>query len=355
MKNFDQDIRWMLRCLELASKGKHGVGTNPMVGSVIVYNNTIIGEGFHYEYGKAHAEVNAIQNVKDKSLLKDSTIYVSLEPCAHFGKTPPCSDLIIKHKLKRVVIATIDPFSEVSGKGIDKLEKAGIKTDVGVLQEKARLLNRKFFVNHQYKRPYIILKWAESKDGFLDKIRTEDEKGSYPISQPESAYYNHLWRTEEDSILIGYNTALTDNPKLTNRKMYGDNPLRIVLDYKNALPKDLNLFSDKNKTWQFLSSKITISPDNSIISLNTYDKDSFQTLLDELFKQNIQSVIVEGGLKTHETFIEKGLWDEIRIIKGEKPIHKGLESVKTSQFDHIYQFKYLNDEIRCIINPNLKL
>lgn len=354
MKGEENDIRWMQRCLELASKGKNGVKQNPMVGSVIVYNGKVIGEGFHHEYGKDHAEVIAINQVKDKSLLTQSTLYVSLEPCAHFGKTPPCSDLIIKHQLKRVVIATVDPFSEVSGKGIQKLERANIETTVGILQEEARFLNRQFFVFHQKKRPYIILKWAESLDGFIDIIRNNNEKGSYPISQPESAYYNHQWRADEDSILVGYNTVSTDNPNLTNRKVYGNNPLRIVFDKNMDLPSDINIYNNEANTWIINENKEAIK--NNVIFVKTDPSINWiNQLSNKLFDAHIQSIIIEGGAKTHQTFIDGNIWDEIRIIKSNKELKNGVKAIESAPLEPTYKFNYLNDQITCILNPDLKL
>lgn len=348
------DIRWMQRCLELASKGKNGVKQNPMVGSVIVHNGKIIGEGFHHEYGKAHAEVKAIEQVKDKSLLQEATLYVSLEPCAHFGKTPPCSDLIVKHQLKRVVIATIDPFSKVSGKGIEKLKHAGIETTVGVLQDEARFLNRQFFVFHKKQRPYIILKWAESQDGFIDILREKDEKGSYPISQPESGYYNHQWRANEDAILVGYNTAKTDNPSLTNRKMSGDNPLRIVFDRDLSLSNQSNLYNQNAETW-VINQKIE-KEEEGITYIKIDELDScLSQLTQRLYQTNKQSVIIEGGAKTHNLFLKQNLWDEIRVIRSSKELKEGLKANSTSQFKPTYQFNYLQDQITCILNPDLNL
>ena len=353
MESEVNDIRWMQRCLELASKGKNGVQQNPMVGSVIVYNDRIIGEGFHHEYGKAHAEVKAIEQVKDKSLLPEATLYVSLEPCAHFGKTPPCSDLIVKHKLKRVVIATIDPFSKVSGKGIEKLENAGIETTVGVLQDEARFLNRQFFVFHKKQRPYIILKWAESADGFLDILRTNNEKGSFPISQPESAYYNHQWRSDEDAILVGYKTAETDNPNLTSRKIAGKNPIRIVFDDNLGLPEDQNIYNSEAPTWIINSVKEGTSGNITFLKINP-ETPVLDVLTTHLYNTNNQSVIIEGGAKTHKLFMDANLWDEIRIIKSSKQLNEGLQSNSTSA-PPVYQFNYLNDQISCILNPDLNL
>lgn len=354
MESEVNDIRWMQRCLELASKGKNGVLQNPMVGSVIVYNNTIIGEGFHHEYGKAHAEVKAIEHVKDKSLLPQATLYVSLEPCAHFGKTPPCSDLIVKHNIKRVVIATIDPFSKVSGKGIEKLKNAGIETKVGVLQEEARFLNRQFFVFHKKQRPYIILKWAESSDGFIDILRSKDQKGSFPISHPESAYYNHQWRSDEDAILVGYKTAKVDNPNLTSRKIAGSNPLRIVLDDDLTLPENSNLHNTEAPTWIVNRHKNLVTNNLTYVKINS-DSTLLETLSTQLFNANKQSVIIEGGAKTHKHFLDANLWDEIRIIKSSKAIHSGLQANPTNTLRSIYRFNYLNDQVVCILNPDLNL
>lgn len=354
MESEVNDIRWMQRCLELASKGKNGVLQNPMVGSVIVYNNKIIGEGFHHEYGKEHAEVKAINHVKDKSLLTHSTLYVSLEPCAHFGKTPPCSDLIITHNIKRVVIATIDPFSEVSGKGIEKLINAGIETKVGVLQDEARFLNRQFFVFHKKKRPYIILKWAESSDGFIDINRDNNEMGSYPISQPESAYYNHQWRTDEHAILVGYNTAHVDNPNLTSRKIFGTNPLRIVFDNSLNLDTSYNVFNNDAPTW-IVNHQVNKTEDHVKFIKVDPKKPLIEELSELLFQENKQSIIIEGGAKTHRLFMDSNLWDEIRVIKSHTPIHDGLPANSTDTNMATYQFNYLNDQIICMLNPDLKL
>lgn len=348
------DIRWMQRCLELASKGKNGVQQNPMVGSVIVYDSKIIGEGFHHEYGKAHAEVKAIEQVKDKSLLKEATLYVSLEPCAHFGKTPPCSDLIVKHQLKRVVIATIDPFSKVSGKGIQKLQQAGIETTLGVLQEEARFLNRQFFVFHKKQRPYIILKWAESHDGYIDILRTENQKGSYPISQPESAYYNHQWRSDEDSILVGYNTAQTDNPNLNSRKISGENPLRIVFDNHLELSKNSKLYNEESDTWIINHDLNQVKDNVSFIKIDP-SISVLKQLTNLLFNANKQSILIEGGAKTHQLFLDENLWDEIRVIKSSKTLTNGLKANSIDPLTPTYKFHYLKDDIICILNPDLNL
>ena len=309
------------RCLELASKGLENVSPNPMVGSVIVYKNKIIGEGFHQNYGKAHAEVNAIASVKDKSLLSKSTLYVNLEPCAHFGKTPPCSNLIIEHKIPKVVIGCVDTFSEVSGKGIDRMKNAGIEVVVGILEKESRELNKRFFNFHEKKRPYIILKWAESKDGF---IAPKDQTAPFWMTSNDSKKLVHQWRSEEDAILVGRITAEKDNPSLTVREVKGKNPTRIVIDKDLKLSKKLNLFNNEAKTIIFNDLK------TKEINSNFYLKIDFNNLiksiLQELYKQKIQSLIIEGGAKTLQSFIDKKLWDEARIFTANKTLVEGIKS-----------------------------
>ena len=310
----------MQRCIELASKAMGCVSPNPMVGSVIVYNNKIIGEGYHEKYGSHHAEVNAINSVKDKSLLSKSTLYVNLEPCAHFGKTPPCSDLIIQNKIPAVVTGCVDTFSEVSGKGIERMRSVGIDVKVGILEKESRELNKRFFTFHEKKRPYIILKWAESKDGF---IAPKNQTKPFWMSSSESKKLVHEWRAEEDAILVGRITAEKDNPYLTVRKVEGDNPIRIVIDKDLKLSADLNLFNYDAKTIIFNQTK------SEKKNLNNYIKINFNNLtkniLKELHKQNIQSIIIEGGTKTLQSFIDKKIWDEARIFITNKTLTEGLK------------------------------
>ena len=311
----------MNRCLELAFKGLKDVSPNPMVGSVIVYQGEIIGEGYHKQYGTEHAEVNAIASVKDKSLLKKSTLYVNLEPCAHFGKTPPCSNLIIEHEIPKVVIGCVDPFSDVNGKGIIKMEKAGIKVSVGVLEKESRELNKRFFTFHEKKRPYIILKWAESKDGF---IAPKNQTAPFWMTSKDSKKLVHQFRAEEDAILVGRITAEKDNPSLTVREMEGENPTRIVIDKDLKLSKELNLFNNEAKTIIFNTLQ------TKEIDSNYYIKDDFnnliESILQELYKQNIQSLIIEGGAKTLQSFIDEKLWDEARIFTASTILVEGVKS-----------------------------
>ena len=305
--------KYIKRCIELA---KNGLGTtypNPLVGSVIVYNNQIIGEGWHQKAGNPHAEVNAIQSVKDKSLLSKATIYVSLEPCSHFGKTPPCSDLIIANKIPNVVIGTIDPFAKVAGTGIKKLIEAGTNVTVGILEDECYELNKRFFTFHTKKRPYIILKWAESNDGFIAPINRKEQKPVW-ITSELSRQLVHKWRSEEQAILVGTNTVLEDNPTLTTRNWSGNNPIRIVLDQNNKISKESHIFDNQAKT-------ISISKNEM-----PFDENLASNIASFLFEQNIQSVLIEGGTKTLQTFIDSNLWDEARVFKGAISFNKGIKA-----------------------------
>ena len=311
----------MQRCIALALNGKGSVSPNPMVGSVIVYNGEIIGEGYHKNYGQHHAEVNAINSVKDKRLLAESTLYVNLEPCAHFGKTPPCSNLIIEHKIPKVVIGCIDTFSEVAGKGMLRMIEAGIEVTVGVLEKESRELNKRFFTFHEQRRPYIILKWAKSKDGF---IAPKNQTVPFWMTSSESKKLVHQWRAEEDAILVGRITAEKDNPSLTVREVKGENPTRIVIEKDLKLSADLNIFNNKAKTLIFNTIKTKEIDSNHFIKIDF--NSLIESVLQELHKQNIQSLIIEGGSKTLQSFIDKNLWDEARIFTANKELLEGVES-----------------------------
>jgi len=311
----------MKKCLELATKGMGYVSPNPMVGCVIVFNNQIIGEGYHKKYGTAHAEINAIENVKDKSLLKKSTLYVNLEPCVHFGKTPPCTNLIIESEIPKVVIGCRDSYSEVSGKGIEKMQNIGIEVIVGVLEKESRELNKRFFTFHEKKRPYIILKWAESKDGFMAPL---NQKKPFWMTSSESKKLVHKWRAEEEAILIGRITAKKDNPSLTVREVAGNNPIRIIIDKNLTLSGDLNLFNSEAKTIIFNSIKSEKTGTNYFIKIDfNY---LIKKILKELHKQNIQSVKIEGGSITLQSFIDANIWDEARIFTANKLLSQGLKT-----------------------------
>mgnify|MGYP001596786550 CR=1 FL=1 len=314
------DEFFLKKCIKIARLGIGSVSPNPMVGSVIVYKGEVIGEGYHEKYGSDHAEVNAINSVEDKSLLSKSTLYVNLEPCSHFGKTPPCSDLIIKYKIPKVVIGCMDTYSEVDGTGIDKMRNAGIEVKVGIMEELCRDLNKRFFTFHEKKRPYIILKWAESKDGF---IAPKNQTKPFWMTSSESKKLVHAWRAEEDAILVGRITAEKDNPSLTVREVEGSNPIRIVIDKDLKLSADFNLFNNDAKTIIFNQIKSEENNSNNYIKINF--NNLTENILQELHKQNIQSIIIEGGTKTLQSFIDKNLWDEARIFTTNKTLTEGVK------------------------------
>ena len=334
----------MKRCIELANKAMGYASPNPMVGSVIVYKGKIIGEGYHENYGKSHAEVNAISSVKDKSLLPKSTLYVNLEPCAHFGKTPPCSNLIIEHKISKVVIGCIDSFSEVAGKGIVKMENAGIEVIVGVLEKESRALNKRFFTFHEKERPYIILKWAKSKDGF---IAPKNQTAPFWMTSSESKKLVHQWRAEEDAILVGRITAKKDNPSLTVREVEGQNPVRIVIDKDLKLSDELNLFDSDSKTIVFNAIKTEEIDSNYFIKITL--NNLIENILSELYKQKIQSIIIEGGRKTLQSFIDENMWDEARIFTANKELTDGVKSPNIKG-EIIEETEVGGDSLEVIIN-----
>ena len=302
---------------------------NPLVGSVIVFENQIIGEGWHRKAGEPHAEVNAIHSVKDKSLLSKATIYVSLEPCSHFGKTPPCCDLIIANKIPNVVIGTVDPNEKVAGKGIQKLIVAGINVTIGVLEEECLELNKRFFTFHQKKRPYIILKWAESADGFIAPLSKDEQKPVW-ITNLYSRQLVHKWRTEEQGILVGTQTVLDDNPSLNVRDWQGNNPVKIILDRQNRLPEELAVFNSAEKRIVLSETKRTFKNNNCLSEVIDFSKNLAQKICNVLFQHNIQSVIIEGGARTLQTFIDANLWDEARIFKGTSSFTQGINAPKIS-------------------------
>lgn len=320
--------QYMNRCMELALNGLGQTAPNPMVGAVIVADNRIIGEGYHRQCGEAHAEVNAIASVADKSLLKNSTLYVNLEPCSHFGKTPPCADLIIQHQISKVVISNVDPNIKVRGKGIEKLRNAGIEVITDVLKTQGEALNKRFFIYHRKNRPYIILKWAQSGDNFLDIVRyPTDAKRPTWITNEEARMLVHKWRSEEQAILVGTNTAFMDNPQLNVRDWTGKNPLRIVLDRRLRLPKNLNLFNKKIPTLVFTHREMEEQEDGNIEYM-TLKQDSYfpENILGELYRRQIQSLIVEGGAKVLNAFLDAQLWDESRVFSGKKYFTEGISA-----------------------------
>lgn len=330
--------KYIKRCIELA---KNGLGTtypNPLVGCVIVYENTIIGEGWHKKSGEAHAEVIAIESVQNKELLSSSTLYVSLEPCSHFGKTPPCADLILKYKIPNVVIGTLDPNSKVAGKGIQKLLDAGVNVTVGILEKECNELNKRFFTFHKKNRPFIVLKWAESADGFISP-KNKDEQKPVWISNEFSRQLVHKWRSEEQAILVGTQTIIDDNPSLTVRDWTGENPIRVIIDKENVIDLSSNAFDKKAKTIVF-SNKDVVSNSDTIHNIKiNFEQNSNQEIVEKLFENNIQSVIIEGGRKTIQSFIDANLWDEARVFIGEISLKEGTKA----------------PELNCVINSKSSL
>ena len=314
----------MLRCIQLAENGLGNTYPNPLVGSVIVYKNKIIGEGWHYQSGMPHAEVNAIASVKDQSLLKDSTIYVSLEPCSHFGKTPPCANLIIEKGIKTVIIGSMDPNPKVAGNGIKFLKDHGSYVVERVLEKECNKLNKRFFTFFQKQRPYIILKWAETSDGFISP-KDKTEKRPVWITNKKSRQLVHKWRAEESSILIGTNTAIEDNPNLTTRDWEGNSPIRLVIDKSLKIPIDANVFDFKARTIIITEVKKE-NEKNVIYELIDFSKNIATQIIELIYRYKIQSLIIEGGAKTLQTFIDKNLWDEARIIKGIPFFKEGIKA-----------------------------
>ncbi|KQR93548.1 riboflavin biosynthesis protein RibD [Chryseobacterium sp. Leaf180] len=303
-----EDELYMRRCIELAKKATGNTYPNPLVGSIIVHNGKIIGEGFHQKAGEAHAEINAINSVENRELLKESTIYVSLEPCAHYGKTPPCALKIIEIGFKRVVIGAMDLHDKVNGKGKKMIEEAGIEVVSGILENECLDLNKRFFTFHQKKRPYIILKWAESADHFMD----QDFKPTQ-ISNSLTKQFVHRLRNSEHAILIGTMTAMRDNPSLTTRELTGRNPIRLLIDSDLSVPRDFHIFNKEAETYVFNTIK---NLDESHIQLIKVSKENFiAEMLEKLHEKQIQSLIVEGGGKVLQQFIDADLWDEAIIIK----------------------------------------
>jgi len=391
----DSHQKYMQRCLELAKKGAGFVAPNPMVGAVLVFEDRIIGVGWHQKYGAAHAEVNCIASVSkdDKDLINQSILYVSLEPCAHFGKTPPCADLIIQHKIPKVVIGCRDPFKEVNacrnnevgpGKGIERLKAAGVEVISGVLENECKALNKRFFTFHEKKRPYVILKWAQTADGkitslnpsaggTLESVRLKDKnvKGTSALSGIKAPllegfgeverllisneYSNrlvHQWRSEEASILVGTNTALLDDPELTTRLWEGNSPIRLVLDMNLRLPLHLKLFDKKVKTIVFNNVKQEEN-ENLIYYKIEKEKNIVSEISKALYQLNIQSVIVEGGAKLLQSFIDADLWDEARVISNEElVVNNGLAAPNLNDALMVNEEKILSDRIEYYTRTN---
>jgi diaminohydroxyphosphoribosylaminopyrimidine deaminase/5-amino-6-(5-phosphoribosylamino)uracil reductase len=325
-ESMNEHEHYMKRCLALGAKALREVAPNPMVGSVIVHEGKVIGEGYHIFYGKEHAEVNAIRSVNDKQLLKHATLYVNLEPCSHFGKTPPCADLIIKHHIPHVVIGSVDTNSLVAGQGIEKLKKAGIKVEIGILQEECRTLNKRFFTHHEKKRPYIILKWAQTQDGYIDaKRKIGDPEKALQISNEASQKLVHQWRSEEQAIIVGTHTALLDNPQLTVRMISGKNPLRITIDKTLRIPATHHLLDKSTPTLIFTAEETESEINLEYVQID-FTIPIVPQILQELHKRNIRSLLVEGGERLLSGFIQSGFWDEANVFISNKKINEGVRA-----------------------------
>jgi diaminohydroxyphosphoribosylaminopyrimidine deaminase / 5-amino-6-(5-phosphoribosylamino)uracil reductase len=335
------DEIFMQRAMELALLGSGHVSPNPLVGCLIVNNGKIIGEGWHQQYGGPHAEVNAINAVADKNLLRESTVYVTLEPCSHYGKTPPCADMLINHTVKKVVVANVDPNPLVNGEGISKLRKSGAEVITGILDQRGREVNKRFFTYVQKQRPFITLKWAETADGFIAR-KNFDSKW---ISDEFSRQLVHKWRTEEDAVLVGMRTAQHDNPKLNVRDWSGRNPVRVVIDRFLKLSEKINLFDGSQKT---ICYNVLKHEELTNISLIRIDEENFlANLVHDLYNKKIQSLIVEGGAQTLQAFIDAGFWDEARIFVSPNTFESGIKSpIISGKLEN--QLKIKNDWLKVL-------
>lgn len=340
--------KYIQRCLQIAKNGIGFTRPNPSVGAVIVVNDEIIGEGFTSPYGGNHAEVNAVNSVKDITVLNQAIIYVTLEPCSHVGKTPPCADLIVKHQFKKVVIGCVDTNSLVAGKGIERLKNAGIEVVVGVLEKECLEHHKRFFTVQNKNRPYIILKWAETKNGFIAPLEKDVQKPVW-ISSVYSQQLVHKWRSEEHAILVGANTVLDDDPSLTVRSWQGEHPIRIVLDKSLRIPNSATIFNAEVKTIVLTQSESRTSKEHVIYEAIDFSKNVAEEICKVLQKHHIQSVIIEGGAKTLQTFIDARLWDEARVFIGDVAFVGGIKApdfrVQISSEE-----KIINDTLRVCYN-----
>ena len=340
--------RYMRRALYLAELGTGKTAPNPLVGCVIVKEDRIIGEGYHQKYGENHAEVNAIESIRENETAAGSTVYVNLEPCAHFGKTAPCTELLIRNKVKKVIIGCTDSNPMVSGRGVERLKRAGIDVHVGILEEECRKINKRFFTFIEKNRPYVTLKWAQTKDGFLDRKRENDEIGIHWITATETQSLVHKWRSEEQAILVGRNTIINDNPSLTVREYYGKNPLRVVIDSQLQITENSKeVFSEEAPTIIFNRVK---DHEEKNVTWVKIPETSTKCILDQLYKRGIQSIMVEGGSRTLQYFIVDNVWDEANVLVGDIKFGSGVKApiinkmpVDTYTFglDRIYHFERL--------------
>jgi diaminohydroxyphosphoribosylaminopyrimidine deaminase / 5-amino-6-(5-phosphoribosylamino)uracil reductase len=346
-KPMTPDEQFMKRTFELALNGVGAVSPNPRVGCVIVHDGKIVGEGWHQKYGEAHAEINAIQSMSDPSVLNDCTVYVNLEPCSHMGKTPPCADKLIQQRVKKVVVSTLDTNPMVGGNGLKKLRDAGIEVVLGVLEKQGRELNKRFFTFVEKKRPYVILKWAQTSDGFIARPNHESKW----ISNEHSRQLVHQWRSEEDAALVGTQTAAYDNPALTVREWSGRNPVRIVIDRFLRLPESLQLFDRTEKTICY--NLLKHEEHTNLVLVRLPEEDFIDQLILDIYKRNIQSAIVEGGAQTLQSFIEKNLWDEARVFTSTRCFGHGI-SAPSIGGAKILSTTVFDDELDFIRNNSTK-
>lgn len=339
----------MRRCVELAQLSKGMVAPNPMVGAVLVHKGRVIGEGWHKEYGQAHAEVNCIESVaeEDKRLIPESTMYVNLEPCAHHGKTPPCADRLVKEQVKEVIVCNVDPFEKVEGRGMQILKDNNIATQTGILEQEGAWMNRRFFCFHQQKRPYIILKWAQTSSGLFAPLN----RTRFQISNEHSKQLLHKWRTEEASIMVGYNTALNDDPQLTSRLWPGRQPLRIVLDKDLKLPRSLRVFNDDATTWIINEQKEANGEHVQYVQFD-FGSSLLNKLMDKLHEQNKLSLIIEGGAHLLNSFIEQGLWDEARIFVADAELNEGIPAPVLKDANNAFETESGTDKLFFYTNNN---
>lgn len=345
-----RDEHWMRRCFQLAQLGAGAASPNPLVGAVLVYEDKIIGEGWHQRWGEAHAEVNCLRSVLPENLplVSSATLYCNLEPCFHYGKTPPCADLVLSYKIPRVVVSNTDPNPLVAGKSLAKLKDAGVNVTAGVLPTEGRWINRAFFTWIEKKRPYIVLKWAQTADGFMGKALERT-----PISGPASSRLVHRWRAESDAILVGKQTALTDNPKLDIRHYFGERPLRIVWSTGAELPAEFHLLDDTSPTWIFGT---PAEPNPNFVQTEFFATETpieIPDFLERLYKDQRAILLVEGGSNVLAQFLEAGYWDEIRVIENEQYLHQGIAAPKLpEQAVLVTKFELQKDIVR-VFAPNV--
>lgn len=344
-----QDELFVKRCIELAARAKGYAAPNPMVGAVLLYEDRIIGEGWHEQYGGPHAEVNCLESVQeeDRKYIPQSTMYVNLEPCAHHGKTPPCAVRLVAEKLKKVVIANVDPFDQVQGEGLRILQQGGVDVLSGVAAQEGAWLNRRFFTFHTRKRPYIILKWAQTQDGYFAPA----DRSRLQVSNERSMQLVHKWRTEEAAIMVGFNTALNDNPQLTARLWEGRQPLRIVLDKKLQLPVTHHVFDTAAATWIINEQKERLEKNVQWKQMQFGD-DLLHNLLSALYEERVLSLIIEGGAKLLSSFIEKSLWDEARVFTGNVSLQDGIAAPLLTSSEPAFETNISGDTLSIYTNKN---